>query len=86
MKALLKNIKENWVLIAAVVSMIITFTTYGTRITNAENDISDIQSQQAELTTLKVDVAVIKQKTTDSDKKIDDLSNKVDYIIDNMRR
>lgn len=57
----MKTIKENWILIAFITSLIITWTTFGLRLTAVELRAQENQSTLEIVRDMQVDIAVMKK-------------------------
>lgn len=56
MESLLKQIRETWFILIFIASLIITWTTFSSRLTQAESDIKDLKISIQELTNIKIQI------------------------------
>jgi len=71
MSKLLTEIKENWILILFVGSLIVGWTTFNNRLTVVESETQENTETLSQIATMKEDIAVIKIN--------------VEYLKDNIR-
>lgn len=55
-----KQLRDNWVILVFIVGLIVTWTTFNTRLTQAETDIRDLKELSQQLNQQALDIAVIK--------------------------
>lgn len=82
----LKQLRDNWMILTFLVVMILWYGNTNARLTAVEAQQVEQATTDEKVDKLVIDVAVIKTETKDTGKKVDGLSQKVDYIINNMRR
>lgn len=56
MEHFFKQLKENYVIIVFIVGLIVTWTTFNSRLSQAELDIKDLKTAVAEITNIKITV------------------------------
>lgn len=71
MRNAIEEIRNNWVIVLAIVSLIVTWTTFQTRLTQAQEDIDTVES------------ALIKM--TDSYNQIDNRLTRIETSVDFIR-
>ena len=86
MENILKQLKDNWFIMAFMVSITLWYGSTNSRLTAVEAQQAEQSTVQEKVDALIVDVAVIKSETKESGKKIDSLGGKVDYIINELRK
>ena len=55
-KTTAQQLKDNWVILMAIVGLIVTWTTFNTRLSQAEADIKDLKVAIAEITDIKLKI------------------------------
>ncbi len=70
MEHLLKQLRENWLILIFLGSMIVSWTTFNTRLAQAESDIKELRSAIISIQDIKVDMAVVKEKVTSIEKQL----------------
>lgn len=72
MKSFTKQLRENWPLLIFIGGLIVTWTTFGSRLSQAEADIKDLKDTNAEIVNIKIQlqridttVQFIKEKISD---------------------
>ena len=58
----LKQLRDNWVVLSFIVMLIVSWTTFNSRLTSAEEDIKDLKLISQQITQMQVDIAVIKNQ------------------------
>lgn len=70
MEHLLKQLRENWLILIFLGSMIVSWTTFNTRLAQAESDIKELRLAIISIQDIKVDIAVVKEKVTSIEKQL----------------
>lgn len=52
----MKQLRENWVILLFIGSLIVTWTTFNTRLSQAESDIKDLKVAITEINNLKIKI------------------------------
>lgn len=71
-----KQIRDNWVIVAFIVSLIVTWTTFNSRLAKAESDIQDLSQVITQINNIDINIAVIQEKITAIDKRITSINIK----------
>lgn len=82
----MEEVRKNWMIITFMAAMILWYGNTNSRLNAVEAQQIEQATVSEKVDALITDVAVIKEKTEESSKKIDSLQGKVDYIINNMKR
>jgi len=59
MEHTLKQIKDNWIILLFIVSLITTWTTFNSRLIEAEGDINKLQTIVESINEIKTNIAVM---------------------------
>lgn len=66
----LNQIKSNWVLIVAIAGLIASWTMFSSRLSNAEQDITDLRIMSSQIQQIQIDIAIVKQQIISINEKI----------------
>lgn len=86
MKIFMENIRQNWMLIAFMTTMVLWYGSVNSRLNSVEAQQLEQATIQEKVDVLVTDVAVIKSESKTTNKSLENLQDKVDYIINNMRK
>lgn len=75
MRTLVEDVKSNWILIVFIGSLIITWTTFSARLTQAEDDIKD----------LKIVISQINSTSLETNTRLTRIETSVEFIKNNMK-
>ncbi len=65
-----KYLREYWFIIIFIGMLVVSWTTFSSRLNNLENRVTSLEEKASSLEQIKIDIAVIKEKLTNIDKKI----------------
>lgn len=65
-----RYLKEYWFIIIFIGMIVVSWTTFSSRLTAVEDRVKVLEDKSASLEQIKIDIAVIKEKLTNIDKKI----------------
>lgn len=60
MEHTLKQIKDNWIVLVFITSLIVTWTTFNSRLAKAEQDILTLQQISSQIQEININMAVVK--------------------------
>ena len=81
MENIFSQLKSNWVVFSLVVSLVLWYGNTNTRIEAIEAKQIEQATLQDKLNKLITDVEVLKVQGKENEKKIDNVSGKLDYLI-----
>lgn len=64
MENILKQLRENWVILFFIGTLIASWTMFSNRLTNAEGKVLKLETTYGQIQQIQIDVAVIKEKTS----------------------
>jgi hypothetical protein len=70
MDSFVKQLRDNWVIIIFIGSLIVSWTNTNARLALAEKERADLFNVASEIQEIKISVAVIKEKVTSIENKI----------------
>ena len=70
MEHFLKNLRENWVIWLFLGSVIMSWSMFSTRLSQAEAKIQELQTTNEQIRQIQIDIAVIKEKIININKNI----------------
>jgi hypothetical protein len=65
-----KYLREYWFIVIFIGMIVVSWTTFSTRLSAVEDRLKVLEDKSASLEQIKIDIAVIKEKLTNIDKKI----------------
>jgi hypothetical protein len=65
-----KYLREYWFIVIFIGMVVVSWTTFSTRLSAVEDRLKILEDKSASLEQIKIDIAVIKEKLTNIDKKI----------------
>lgn len=70
MENFIKQLRENWVILLFMGSVVMSWTMFSARLTQAELKIQELEILKEQIQKIQIDVAVIKERIINIDKKI----------------
>jgi len=70
MEHFLKQVKDNWVMLLFLGGVIVSWTTFNSRLANAEIKIVELQILVAQISKINIDIAVIREQIININSKL----------------
>ena len=70
MNNFMTQLRDNWMIILFIGALITSWTMFSSRLSNAEEKIQELEEVYNQIEQMKIDIAVIRERVTNIDKKI----------------